>query len=226
MESTGGLEPEVEARVALLLGRRPRLLRYFLGGCGSWDEAEDLLGELTWRALSRPAPEAPEACWDWLRSQARDLLGKWLRRRRRDLARLAPDSGPDGPAEPLVERLPDPGRGAEETVLAAALMAQLGDAVGRLSPRQQTLLTALARGATVQRLVRAGLGSRAVLRRELLRARRRLLAGLGADLQVEVQRLLGPLAPPPTPPASAGRPPAAWRRRTWGGRRPDGGSAA
>ncbi|NUP99747.1 MAG: hypothetical protein HUU35_07825, partial [Armatimonadetes bacterium] len=72
----------VEARAALVLRHRRQLLREFVRRTGSWSEAEELVGELTLRALEElPLEPAAGAAWLARESEALVRRRRYLRSR-------------------------------------------------------------------------------------------------------------------------------------------------
>jgi DNA-directed RNA polymerase specialized sigma24 family protein len=200
VERTAGGEGAADARLALLLAQRRRWLRHFVRAIGSWDDAEDLLGELTLCALRRPMPPDGDAM-AWLYRQARHLISGYQERRGRDERCRVPDAPAgdameaDEVAERHTERAADPGPGPELTALARLTEDQITAALARLGARQRRLLLALASGDSIRRLAGRRRVPRQVLMRQVLSARRALLDCLPPDLAAEVRVLLARLSP-------------------------------
>jgi DNA-directed RNA polymerase specialized sigma24 family protein len=105
----------------LLIGGRPALWRYVHRRVGDRDTADEIVQEVSLRALEGDGPEDAEGFLAWCYGIARHVIGLEWRRRRRARAQLPLE-------DPSVEGIRDPMAGPDRVVDArASLKRALGN---------------------------------------------------------------------------------------------------
>jgi len=161
-----------------LEANRERLMSHLRRRGIPFEDAEDLLQDLSEIVLRRVLPEHPDAATQWLFTCLRWLLA---RRHRRAGARPAPYEGLVGEAA-VLDEVPDTGDDPGQAVVHQIVCDQVLDAMGDLRQADRELLLAVADGTPAAALARAQGCSRQAVNERLHRARRLLVAALPYDV--------------------------------------------
>jgi len=193
---------EVLARVERM---RPALLVWMVRQCGSFADAQDLVGEVMAIAVAAEAlPSSPTELRAWLIGRAETVARRERRRRARQARVLGQAMSLDerlssaAPSSLLVlgDTIADDERPLEELCGAQEICRRVLRQLEAWPAGERELLLQVAAGGTYAVVGRQCGLSRFAVRRRVLHLRRRLLAELDAETAAEVKALLGPSTRP------------------------------